>query len=257
MGKLVAAITLLTAITASGCVFNGSGIAINDSVFADSGCGENCNNDQEVDSTSIDVSKTDFVKPVDSLKPDGQTLDAKIIDDILPDTLLPDTLTPDTLKPDTRNLCTGIECSHGTCDPKTGKCMCDTGFAGIGCDKCPYAYGPYPTCTALLPTVTIKINCNSPCNKFSTTKVNINFTNALTFRTQLDCVSGTCMGNPPAKGTVTPPSGNLPTTTTNTLTKHTINWTFGSSGPTDLRIRVFVTGPGGTKEDNKSIALSP
>ncbi len=192
----------------------------------------------------------------DTLVPDILLLDT-LPDTLKPDILKPDTLVPDTLKPDTRNLCTGIECSHGTCDPKTGKCMCDTGFAGIGCDKCAYAYGPYPTCTALLPTVAIKINCNSPCNKFGTTTVDIKFTNAITFRTQLDCVSGTCMGNPPVKGTVTPSSGNLPTTTTNTITKHTIQWTFGGSGSTDLRIRVFVTGPGGTKEDNKSIALSP
>ena len=195
---------------------------------------------------------------------DGQTSDFEVNDDslqpdaLMPDVLKPDNQLPDTLKPDI-DLCAGVTCgSFGSCKPTTGKCVCNTGFAGVICNKCAFAYGPaYPTCNAIAPTVAIKINCSSPCNKLSTTTVDITFSNATTFTTQLDCLSGTCVGNSAAVGTANPPNGALPTTTTNTQKLHTIQWTFGGSDPTDLRIRVFVTGPGGTIEDNKSVALSP
>jgi hypothetical protein len=222
--------------------------------------------DSRVDGASIDVSKTDSVKPdtnrIDGLKPDTlksdtQQQDNQLPDVLQPDTLQPDALQPDLLQPDAKPLCAGINCNYGSCDPKTGKCVCSTGFDGTYCNQCAYAYGPYPTCAALSTTVSINLSGTSPYNKLGSTTVDINFINATTFQTQIDCLSGSCVGNPSAKGSLSQPNGNLPTATTNVQAKHTIQWTFGGSGPTDLRLRVFATGPKETKEDNKSIALSP
>jgi hypothetical protein len=258
MEKLAA--VFLTAIALAGCVFDPSGIAAGDGWFVDSAC-DNCKSDFIADGATIDVGKKDSVKPKPDAKIDSKKSDAIKSDSPKPDILKPDSQKPDALKPDSKPSCAGVNCNYGSCDPKTGKCVCNTGFDGTYCNQCAYAYGPAPpACNALSSSVSVKILGSSPYPKGSTQTVEVTFTNATTYKFWIECVLGPpCpLGQiyiPPSGPKAITLTGNLPSATTNVPKVFTVKWILGTSGPADRRFQAEATGPKDKATDNKSIAI--
>jgi len=140
----------------------------------------------------------------------------------------------------TVDVCYGQTCSgHGSCQYPGGNCSCNTGYTGATCNACAFGYGPlYPTCNPV-PTISgLAIDCSSTggyCYSAGTYPVSWNFTNATSFNTQLQLVSGSATD----AGSVSPASGSL------SGSSKTISWTLGDPAPAVGRLTVTVSGPGG------------
>jgi len=179
-------------------------------------------------------------------------------DGIVSDTSQADAGQSDTSQTDVLQLDAGVDpcqttppCNdHGTCP--AGTCSCNTGYIGASCDTCAFAYTGYPSCTVVTPTITnLNVDCSSTggCKSGNTYPVTWDFTNATTFSASLAWESGTMTslgklqtttGSPITQGAPYP----LPTTTTNTVTPHTINWLMDGAGEKYVRISITVSGPG-------------
>ena len=213
----------------------------------------------------VDGGKADGFLPdsisLESMKPDGKTGDWKLFDSLHSDFRPPDTHPPDTLKPDI-DLCKGVTCNYGSCIPATGKCKCNTGYDGVGCDKCAFGYSStYPTCNPLQPDVTVNIKCTSPCKSGSTVDVDVTFTNTVSYTVKVECVdSAACVLAPTKAGKIyIPPSTTQALSHSGTLSASqvvTVKWILGTPAPADVRFRAYAYGVPTTtaQEDNKSIA---
>ena len=228
-------------------------------IFAASVCGWGCHLILPFSSEFADSISDTFIDG-------GSDMTIDSLADVLPDSQLPDALKPDI------DLCFNVTCVYGACNPATGKCDCDVGFDGIGCDKCAYAYGPdYPTCNALSPAIStispLYIGCPGGigyCMSYDITKkevpVTFDFTNARKYKVKFVWLSG----NPSSMGSLetdTAPATpieldkyyDLPAANTNVAQKFTIKWKVGGPGPMDMRIEVYVAEPVLTPAtDNKS-----
>jgi len=226
-----------TLVLTSGCKFDESALKSTD--FQDSGATDSlpdASRDDAPKDSGADVSNSDSQQ--DSIESDSSQTDAEQSDALQQDT----GVDPCQTSPPCND--------HGTCP--AGTCSCDSGFAGSACDTCAFAYEDYPSCTVVDPTITnLNVDCSSTsgCKSGNTYPVTWDFTNATAFSASLAWESGTMTslgklwtttGSPITQGAPYP----LPTTTTNTVTQHTINWVMDGAGEKYVRISITVTGPG-------------
>jgi len=227
----------------SGCDFDKS--ALQSTGFQDSGVADSLPDASREDApndSGADVSNSDSQQ--DSIVSDASQTDADLTDSGQTDSLQQDTgVDPCQTSPPCND--------HGICP--SGTCMCYTGYdPATNCSSCAFGYASYPSCTVTVPTITnLNVDCSSTggCKSGNTYPVTWDFTNATTFSASLTWESGsmsslgklqTTTGSPIALGAPYP----LPTTTTNTVTQHTINWIMDGAGEKYVRISITVTGPG-------------
>jgi len=224
-----------TLVLTSGCKFDKS--ALQYTGFQDSGVADSlpdASRDAAPKDSGADVSNSDSQQ--DTIASDTNQADAEQSDALQQDT----GVDPCQTSPPCND--------HGTCP--SGTCLCDTGYTGASCDA------------TVAPTITnLNVDCTSTggCKSGNTYPVTWDFTNATTFSASLAWVSGTMT----SLGTLQTTTGSpitlgspyqLPTTTTNTVTPHTINWIMDGTGEKQVNISITVTGPGGSPPPaNKSV----
>ena len=122
-------------------------------------------------------------------------------------------------------------------------CNCDTNYDGATCDTCAVGYEDYPACTVIpAPVISgLAIDCSVHlgfCSTGWTYPVSWNFTDATSFDTALELISGST-----TLGFVDPASGAL------SVSPKTVDYTLGNQSPSTVRLTVTVYGSGGEDSD--------